>query len=597
MNHKINVSRLSPDLKQLLIFPLFCALAACSNENTQAPTAMETTTPNESQATASVLPVMSPAVGTNLLNCEELSSQFVFEQTALTEVSQVPAGMLEGYPVGEHCLITGQMNQRVSEVDGNSYAIGFEMRLPADWNGRFFHQANGGIDGRVAPSIGGMLGGGPLSTALSEGFAVINSDAGHQGPTPFFGIDPQARLDYGYAAVGTLTPMAKALITSAYGKGPDRSYFAGCSNGGRHAMIAAARYADEYDGILAGNPGFNLPQAAVAQLYAAQQFTLVSTTVNENDEPDISSAFTQAERDLIAASILEQCDSLDGLEDGIVANLMACQAAFDLETHVPTCTGERDGSCLSSEQKTVYSNIMSGARNSSGELIYSSFPYDAGVNNSNWAFWKYGASQRLDPGSVGFIFSTPPFDFNEFVAQSGLQFALNFDMDTDAPKIFATEGIYSEAAMSFMTPPNPADLSTLRDRGAKMMVFHGTSDGIFSSDDTARWYNELNAQNAGNADEFTRLYLVPGMNHCGGGPSTDQFDMVTALVNWVEQGETPDRIIASARGPDNPVSVNEELPADWAPDRTRPLCPYPEIARYNGSGDIEDAANFSCEAP
>jgi pimeloyl-ACP methyl ester carboxylesterase len=583
MTLRINVSLFNPGLKSLLAIGLLSAVSACSQE---------TSTPAESApmqepavAAPASTPMLSPAVGTSLLNCEELSAQFAFNQTVLTDVALVPAGDLEGYRVGEHCLISGQMNQRISEVDGNAYAVGFEMRLPSDWNGRFFYQANGGIDGRVATSIGGMLGGGPLSTALSEGFAVINSDAGHQGPTPFFGIDPQARLDYGYTAVGTLTPMAKALISSAYGKGPDRSYFAGCSNGGRHAMIAAARYADEYDGILAGNPGFNLPQAAVAQLYAAQQFTLVSTSLNENGEPDISTAFTQMERDLIAASVLEQCDGLDGAVDGMVANGMACQAAFELERDVPTCTGERDGSCLSDDQKTVLENIMSGARNSAGDLLYSSFPYDAGTNNSNWAFWKYGASQSLDPGSVGFIFSTPPFDFNEFVSQSGLQFALNF------------EGIYSEAAMSFMTPPNPTDLSDLRDRGAKMMVFHGTSDGIFSSDDTARWYSELNEENNGDADAFTRLYLVPGMNHCGGGPSTDQFDMVTALVNWVEQGEAPDRILASARGEGNPISVNEELPADWAPDRTRPLCPYPQIARYNGNGDIEDAANFSCEAP
>jgi len=591
-NLKMSVSKYCS--KVLIIFPLFYLLAACSGDT---PPAESTESVTTSETGVSMPSPMSAAVGATLLNCEELSSQFAFTQTALSEVSPVAAGMLEGYAVGEHCLITGQMNQRISSVDGNSYAIGFEMRLPVDWNGRFFYQANGGIDGRVAPSMGGMLGGGSLSTALSEGFAVINSDTGHQGPTPFFGIDPQARLDYGYSAVGTLTPMAKALITSAYGKGPDRSYFAGCSNGGRHAMIAAARYADQYDGILAGNPGFNLPQSAVAQLYAAQQFTLVTTSVNDDGEPDISSAFTQAERDLIASSVLARCDGLDGLVDGIVADSMTCQATFELERDVPTCPADRDGSCLSADQKTVLGNIMAGARNSSGEALYASFPYDAGMNNPNWAFWKFTASQILDPGSVSFIFSTPPHDFDAFVAQSGLQTALNFDMDNDAPKIFATNDVYTEAAMSYMTPPNPSDLSTLRDRGAKMMVFHGISDGIFSTDDTARWYNELNAQNAGRADDFTRLFLIPGMNHCAGGPSTDQFDMVTALVNWVEQGEAPDRVIATARGEGNARDVNPALPANWANDRTRPLCPYPEIAKYTGNGDIDDAANFSCEAP
>ncbi len=176
----------------------------------------------------------------------------------MTAAELVPAGTLKiaGQDVGEHCRVTGRMNDRVSAVDGRSYAIGFEMRLPRNWNGRFFYQANGGLDGSIGVASGGIGGGGPMNNALNMGFAVLSSDAGHAGALgPFFGLDPQARLDYGYRAVGTLTPMAKGAIQAAYGKAPDRSYIGGCSNGGRHAMVAASRYADQYDGVLAGNPG------------------------------------------------------------------------------------------------------------------------------------------------------------------------------------------------------------------------------------------------------------------------------------------------------------------------------------------------------
>jgi len=582
MKQKTRLLSAKSGLDKLLLLSLSGVLAACG-ENSTGPS-VDTAMPAE--------PLAAAEVGNGLLACEELSAQFTFDQTVITGVSSVPAGMLEGYTVGEHCLITGHMDQRISEVDGNTYAIGFEMRLPADWTGRFFYHANGGVDGFVRTATGN-LGGGQTTSALELGYAVINSDAGHQGPAPFFGIDPQARIDYGYNAVARLTPMAKNLISTAYGRGPERSYFAGCSNGGRHGMVAAARYADEYDGILAGNPGFNLPQAAVAQLYAVQQFTLVATSLNENGDPDISSAFTQAERDLIVSKVLERCDGLDGLVDGIVADNMACRTEFELARDVPTCAAERDGTCLSDAQKTVMNNIMSGARNSAGEMIYTSFPYDPGMAGQSWAGWKFNSSQsqNRDPGATAAIFTVPPFNIDQFREMGGYQFAMSFDMDTDAPRIYGTNELYTESPMSFMTPPDPYKLDGLQDNDAKLMVYHGMADGVFSPDDTIRWYSELNAQHAGNADDFARVYLVPGMGHCSSGPSTEQFNMFEALVAWVEEGIEPDRIIASAR------SDNDEIPSDWSANRTRPLCPFPQVARYNGEGDIEDAASFSCEAP
>ena len=537
------------------------------------------------------LPQLSPATPATLLACTDLVTKINFPNTTITAATQVTAGTLTvaGQPVPEHCRVTGRMFDRVGPIDGAKYAIGFEMRLPKNWNGRFFHQGNGGIDGSVGTATGAVNGGGGLTNALHMGFAVISSDAGHAGSMgPSFGIDPQARLDYGYQAVAKLTPMAKSAIQTAYGKGPDRSYFGGCSNGGRHTMVAAARAADQYDGFLVGNPGFRLPLSAIANIAGAQAYHTLASTPG-----DISTGFTQAERQLVSKAVLGKCDALDGSTDGLVQDTTACQAAFDLHRDVPTCTGGRDGSCLSSAQKTGIAKLFSGAATSTGAKVYASFPFDAGLGTTGWASWKFSESLNRDSGAVAFIWQVPPTT-DALAAFNGPNFSLTSNIDTLVSKVNATNATYTEAAMSFMTPPNPSNLATLKNRGAKMMLYHGTNDPIFSSDDTTTWYNDLRGANGGDASNFARFYRVPGMNHCSGGPAADQFDMLTPLVNWVEKGQAPDSVVASVRGPGNAAAVNADVPASWSATRTRPLCPYPQVARYNSAGDIESAASFSC---
>ena len=237
--------------------------------------------------------------------------------------------------------------------------------------------------------------------------------------------------------------------------------------------------------------------------------------------------------------------------------------------------------------------MFAGARNTRGEAIYSRWPFDPGIVHSGWADWKFRNSVRggRDPVAVAHIFGVPPV---VTALPDSLAYALSFNIDTDAPKIFATNATYTESAMSFMTPPEPANLDALRNRGAKMIVVHGASDGVFSIDDTAAWYDALDSRLAGKAGEAVRFFRVPGMGHSRGGPSTDQFDGLAALVDWVEKGIAPDRIIATARGAGNAGGVNTDLPAGWSAGRTRPLCPYPLVARYK-SGDAEAAASFACE--
>lgn len=555
---------------------LLVLLGACSTTGTSAPT----------------VPQLSEAKGAALDRCTDLSTQFRFANTTIASAATVADGSLTlaGKPVAEHCLVKGSMYKRVGS-DGKDYAISFEMRLPKDWSGRYFYQANGGLDGNVSTAVG-AFGGGPITGALAQGFAVISSDAGHTGAqTTAFGFEPVARLDYGYQAVAKLTPMAKDLIKTAYGKLPDRSYIGGCSNGGRHTMVAAARYADQYDGFLAGAPGYNLPRAAVANIWSSQQFAKIITpgaTVRNGNSTiaDLSTSFTAAERTMVAKKILDKCDALDGVADGLVQDTSACQKAFSLATDVPTCSATRDGTCLTAAQKSVVADVYAGAKTTAGASIYSSWWFDPGIAGSGWAAWKFVNSIALDPLAVGTVFRAPP----AFIRNS-----LTASIDDLATQIYATNAIYTEAGMTFMTPPNATKLAKLKLRGAKMMVYHGVSDPIFSAADTATWYEALTSNHNGDATDFARFYSVPGMNHCSGGPAVDRFDMLTPLVNWVEKGIAPDSVAAYARGAGDPGGVNIEVPAEWAATRSRPLCPYPKVAKYNGSGDKESAANFTCQ--
>ena len=550
------------------------------------------------------IPQLAAAIGATFAgDCTTLQKSLTGlrnTQIDLSETVAVGSLTVGGTPIAEHCRVTGKMHARTSSVDGKNYAIGFELRLPKNWNGRFLHQGNGGIDGVVLPALGG-LGGGPVTNALQQGFAVLSSDAGHSGSVPNFGVDPQARLDYGYQAVEKLTPMAKSAIKLTYGKEPDRSYFAGCSNGGRHAMVAASRYYADYDGILAGAPGYRLPMAALANLAGARLYASLASVSPVTNQIDLATALTDSERQMVAAKVLAKCDALDQTVDGMVQDVGACQATFNLAKDIPTCAGARDGSCLSGDQKTVLGKVFSGLTTSDGRLIYASFPYDAGFGagkagvssggspvGSGIAFWKFFASLNLDAGATGIIFKVPPEAPATF---NPLSFSLTTDIDDLFAGMTATNTRYAESAMSFMAPPHPTDMAGLRGRGGKIMVYHGVSDPIFSVNDSEAWYTGLQ----GNHDqEFARFYRISGMGHCSGGPSTDQFDMLTPLVNWVEKGVPPDDIQATARGAGNAGGVNAEVPANWAANRTRPMCAYPKVARYKGSGSLELAENFVC---
>lgn len=504
----------------------------------------------------------------------------------------------QGHPA--HCLVTGRLNDRPG-ADGRRHAIGFEMRLPQGWNQRFLHQANGGSDGVVVPAFGPQ--GATLPDALARGFAVLSSNAGHDAEDPanlptglvrgqVFGLDPQARRDLGHAATEALWPVAQALMQAHYGAPPKRNYMAGCGNGGRHGLVAASRQGSRYDGILVSAPAIHLPKAALQHAWDVQAWRSV--------DPDIRRAFSPADLKLVADRVLARCDALDLLVDGIVADTARCQKQFRL-ADLQCPPGQADG-CLSAAQVAALQRSWGGPRNSRGQALYSDWPVDPGIAASGWRTWKLESSVApwdrlpiiavLGAGALAYIHTTPPTPVRGAPADL-LDYLARFDVDRDAPKIFATDAQFTESPMALMTPPD-ADHPTLADfarRGGRLIVLHGAADPVFSLHDTLRWAERLQANlGPARAGQVARVFAVPGMGHCHGGPATDQIDALGALVDWVEQGKAPDRLEARV----NPA--NTEVPPNWSPRRSRPLCPHPQVMRYAG-GDVESASSFRCANP
>jgi feruloyl esterase len=497
--------------------------------------------------------MLLPAVARAELPADQAKACAALKDLARTDLlidkaEPVPAGtvpmpmMRAELPVPDHCLLRGRLEPRKG-VGGKDYAIGFEVRLPAAWNGRFLFQGGGGLDGHINPALGLTPGGAP---GLSRGFAVVSTDAGHEGDDASFAADQQARLNYAYAALGKVTIEAKGIVTRYYGKPAQYSYFAGCSNGGRQGMMAAQRYPDQFDGILAGDPGFRLSRAAIAEAWDTKQFLKVAP------KGDIRQAFSEDELKLVSDSVLKQCDALDGLADGMINDVKACK--FDIK-RLQCKSGETKG-CLSKDKVEALAAIQTGAHDSKGRRLYSGWYYDAGMADQGWRFWKFTLNPTLGADSLSRYFSTPQqnpagFDFDKLEEQTAQTGAINDPVSTY--------------------------LTSFAARGAKLVIYQGVSDPVFSAEDIVGWYDKLNQDN-GDMQDTARLFLIPGMGHCAGGPATDRFDALAALQDWVEQHKAPERISAEGKA---------------FPGVTRPLCAYPKVARYQG-GDANSEASFAC---
>ena len=445
-----------------------------------------------------------------------------------------------------HCRVDGVIDERVGR-NGKPYGIGFSLAMPPNWNGRFFFQGGGGLNGVINPPMGAQYAG--ETSALAQGFAVVSTDSGHQG-TGFdasFFDDQQAALNFLYQANAEVTVVAKAIVAKHYGKAPHHSYFVGCSTGGREAMIMSQRFPEYFDGIVAGAP-------AMRTNYSNLGLRWVTTALNQvapkdaQGRPQTRQALSDGDRKLIVDGVLAACDALDGTKDGLIFAPQSCR--FDPQ--VLACSGAKTESCLSGEQVAAVRKAMTGAKASDGHQVYPGYFYDTGIT----------ATRGL-PG----VLVAP-------VIPEGTPAGMTMNVDAEAVR--AHDGRAMAGDTNAWT-----SLSSFRGHGGKLIFFHGVSDPWFSAQDTVQYYERLPADNAPEpVAGWSRLFLVPGMGHCSGGERTlDRFDMVDAIVNWVEKNQAPEKIIASGAS---------------MPGETRPLCPYPAHAQYDG-GDAKNAASYSCK--
>jgi len=453
-----------------------------------------------------------------------------------------------------YCRFQGTLNRRKG-ADGQQYGIGFALALPAAWNGRFLFQGGGGFNGVLANPHGAAAAGD--TPALARGFAVVSTDSGHTAPggnalDSTFLRDQQAAMDFAYQAVERVTTVAKAIIARHYAQPISRSYYAGCSTGGREAMLAAQRYPLEFDGVIAGAPNMHINYAVLGLDWINVQLNQVAPR-GTNGQPVTREALSSTQKQAVIEGIRNACDANDGVQDGLVFNTSACK--FDPSTLV--CGGKNNGAgCLTAAQAAALERAFAGPRMKDGRQLYSPFPFDTGIADGAQAFIP------------GLLYG----GFNGSSAST---------TDPDAAARWAESDAPSAVTDTFTW----TNMTTFADRGGKMILFHGLSDPTFSALDTVDYYNRLTLANGGAVavERWSRLFLVPGMGHCGGGSlTTDSFDLLTALVNWVERDVPPEAVVAARRG---------------EPRLTRPLCAYPRYARYSGRGDPNDAASFDCQAP
>jgi feruloyl esterase len=449
-----------------------------------------------------------------------------------------------------------------------SPAVNFEVWLPlSGWNGKYQGVGNGGMAGTISY--------GSMANALRRGYAVASTDTGHvAGPIPFDASwaagRPDLIEDFGHRALHITTVNAKQLTEAFYHAAPDYSYYVGCSKGGQQGLMEAQRYPDDFDGIIAGDPANDW-----TRFYAgAHLWYSLAMLVDE------ASHIPPAKLPALGNAVNAACDSLDGIEDGILQNPLAC----NFEPASLTCpAGTDNNSCLTPKQVTAVEKIWSGVSTSDGELIYPGLVPGGEAYRGTWSTWVSGRDPFTSlhwRGGEGFfrwfVFNDADWDFRSFDFDEDLKYALEKvgpAVDSDDP-----------------------DLRPLRDNGGKLLVYHGWSDPDISPLASINYFESIveviaddnqapNWQTAlEQTQDFYRLFMVPGMAHCSGGPGPDRFDALTALENWVERDIPPESIIASKIEDGNVV-------------RSRPLCVYPEVASYSGSGSTDEAANFSCVAP
>jgi feruloyl esterase len=433
-------------------------------------------------------------------------------------------------------------------------AIRFEVWLPdvGDWNGKLEGVGNGGVAGSIAQ--------GSMAEALGRGYAAVSSNLGHDGgPIDFtFAIGhPELVSDWGHRATHMMTVVAKAAVEAYYGKPPKESYFTGCSGGGRQGLMEAQRYPADYDGIVAGDPTSDFTSLTLG----GRLWEAIATL------KDSSHYIPASKIPVIAAATVAACDALDGVKDGVIDDPRQCK--FD-PVNIQCKAGDA-ADCLTEGQVKAVTAIYAGSAYGNGKQIFPGYMPGGELGPMGWATYVSGpapgkASQLMYGGNFArfMVMEKPDYD------------PLSFDFDRDMPKAIEKLSKAIDA-----TDPN---LAGFKARGGRLIQYHGWSDPGVSPLSSVNYYAAVSEHLRGDPSDFYRLFMVPGMQHCVGGPGPDHFDALAALEQWVEHGKAPDRIVATHL-------------TDGKADRTRPLCPYPRVAKWDGKGSTDQAESFVCAKP
>jgi feruloyl esterase len=473
--------------------------------------------------------------------CERLKS-IELPEAAVTQAEAVAFGPFEKLGVlPARCRVA--LTLKPSADSG----IKAEVWLPtaAEWNGKLLAVGGGGFVGAISY--------GAMASALSEGYATASTDTGHEGGTANFALGhPEKVIDFAYRAVHEMTVKTKSIVGAYYGRAARLAYWQGCSTGGRQGLMEAQRYPEDFDGIIAGAPANNQIQLCAWRM---------ALSVAALERP--ASAVPQVKTALLNQAVLAVCDTLDGVKDGLLTDPRRCR--FD--PSVLLCReGVEQVRCLTAAQLAVVKMAYSDARKRNGELIYPGLPPGG---ETGWLL----PGSLTEPGSIDLgmfryiAHQDPNWDWR------------TFDAERDAALATRQAG--------FIEATSP-DLSAFKARGGKLLIYHGWADGgsggAISPLNSIAYYSSVLAKMGPDQKDWLRMFMVPGMAHCGGGPGPNQFNALAALERWREAGAAPDAILASR------VAGNRV-------DMTRPLCPYPQVAVYKGSGSTNDAGNFACQAP
>ena len=490
----------------------------------------------------------SAAESVEVQQCEALgSTDFSRIQDAPTQITE--AKLIERKDdLPAYCQVKGYVTPQV----------GFEIRLPVNnWNGKFMETGCAGSCGVIA--INWLC-----PDPLRKGYACITTDMGHEDPSGgglWAYNNPQAEIDWGFRATHVTALAGKAISEQYYKRTPSRSYFIGCSTGGRQGMVEAQRFPWDFDGIIVGAPASDQSGTIMVRLWAALAMR------DENGK----SILSQADLQLVHNAVVARCDMNDGVKDGLIGDPRACK--FDPKELV--CRGNSKDGCLSNEQASAVEKIYTGPLTSNGNQIYAD---GALMRGAELTFGGYYESGRFSSFDVDFL------RFMAFVPDPGANWQpsdLNFDRDYK--RFGMMESLYAG---------NNPDLRRFKAAGGKIILYHGWSDagpGGIPPLKTVDYYETVEKTMGGPAatQDFLRLFMIPGMGHCGGGEGALEIDYLSYLEAWVEKDHAPDAMIGKHLDEEHPKNIKF----------TRPVYPYPLRAKYKGEGDPNDAGSFVPELP